>query len=100
MKLCVFIHWTNGKEWRSLRIHEIWINRLRTSHHLVTNHEIPSTFRSHHCMPAGRFFFFNITGGVCWAWLFGFGAHAAGAEIYKISGTEVRERLAALLGID
>jgi len=51
-------------------------------------------------MPAGRFFFFNITGGVCWAWLFGFGAHAAGAEIYKISGTEVRERLAALLGID
>jgi membrane protein DedA with SNARE-associated domain len=38
-------------------------------------------------MPAGRFFFFNITGGVCWASLFGFGAYAAGAEIYKISGT-------------
>jgi membrane protein DedA with SNARE-associated domain len=39
------------------------------------------------CMPAGRFFFFNITGGVCWACLFGFGAYAVGAEIYKISGT-------------
>jgi membrane protein DedA with SNARE-associated domain len=38
------------------------------------------------CMPAGRFFFFNMTGGVCWACLFGFGAYAAGAEIYKISG--------------
>jgi membrane protein DedA with SNARE-associated domain len=38
-------------------------------------------------MPAGRFFFFNITGGVCWASLFGFGAYAAGAQIYKISGT-------------
>jgi membrane protein DedA with SNARE-associated domain len=38
-------------------------------------------------MPAGRFFFFNVTGGVCWACLFGFGAYAAGAEIYKISGT-------------
>jgi membrane protein DedA with SNARE-associated domain len=38
-------------------------------------------------MPAGRFFFFNITGGVCWACLFGFGAYAAGAQIYKISGT-------------
>src|SRR5258706_3096850 len=25
-------------------------------------------------MPAGRFFFFNMTGGVCWACLFGFGA--------------------------
>ena len=37
-------------------------------------------------MPAGRFFF-NITGGVCWACLFGFGAYAVGAEIYKISGT-------------
>jgi membrane protein DedA with SNARE-associated domain len=39
------------------------------------------------CMPAGRFFFFNMTGGVCWACLFGFGAYAVGAEIYKISGT-------------
>jgi membrane protein DedA with SNARE-associated domain len=38
-------------------------------------------------MPAGRFFFFNIIGGICWAALFGFGAYAAGAEIYKISGT-------------
>src|SRR3979411_2706443 len=38
-------------------------------------------------MPAGRFFFFNITGGVCWACLFGFGAYAVGAEIYEISGT-------------
>jgi membrane protein DedA with SNARE-associated domain len=38
-------------------------------------------------MPAGRFFFFNITGGICWAGLFGFGAYAAGTEIYKISGT-------------
>jgi membrane protein DedA with SNARE-associated domain len=38
-------------------------------------------------MPAGRFFLFNITGGVCWAGLFGFGAYAVGAEIYKISGT-------------
>jgi membrane protein DedA with SNARE-associated domain len=38
-------------------------------------------------MPAGRFFFFNITGGVCWACLFGFGAYAVGAGIYTISGT-------------
>src|SRR6267154_2580520 len=38
------------------------------------------------CMPAGRFFFFNMTGGVCWACLFGFGAYAVGGEIYKISG--------------
>jgi membrane protein DedA with SNARE-associated domain len=38
-------------------------------------------------MPAGRFFFFNITGGDCWACLFGFGAYAVGAEIYTISGT-------------
>jgi len=37
-------------------------------------------------MPVGRFFFFNITGGVCWACLFGFGAYAVGGEIYKISG--------------
>src|ERR1700724_2494274 len=36
-------------------------------------------------MPAGRFFFFNITGGVCWACLFGFGAYAVGTEIFKIS---------------
>jgi membrane protein DedA with SNARE-associated domain len=38
-------------------------------------------------MPAGRFFFFNITGGVCWACLFGFGAYAVGSGIYTISGT-------------
>src|ERR1700681_2449987 len=38
-------------------------------------------------MPAGRFFFFNITGGICWACLFGFGAHALGTEMYKISET-------------
>jgi len=31
-------------------------------------------------MPAGLFFFFNITGGVCWACLFGFGAYAVGAK--------------------
>src|ERR1700724_2960932 len=37
-------------------------------------------------MPAGRFFFFNVTGGVCWACLFGFCAYAAGAEIRRISG--------------
>jgi membrane protein DedA with SNARE-associated domain len=36
-------------------------------------------------MPAGRFFFFNVTGGICWACIFGFGAHAVGTEIYKIS---------------
>src|ERR1700688_4241810 len=39
------------------------------------------------CMPAGRFFFFNVTGGICWACLFGFGAYAVGTEIFKISGT-------------
>ena len=38
------------------------------------------------CMPAGRFFFFNMTGGVCWACLFGFGGYGVGGEIYKISG--------------
>jgi membrane protein DedA with SNARE-associated domain len=37
-------------------------------------------------MPAGRFFFFNVTGGICWACLFGFGAYALGAKIYEISG--------------
>jgi membrane protein DedA with SNARE-associated domain len=36
-------------------------------------------------MPAGRFFLFNVTGGICWACLFGFGAHALGTEIFKIS---------------
>src|SRR6202045_2001922 len=38
-------------------------------------------------MPTGRFFLFNVTGGICWACLFGFGAHAVGTEIYKISET-------------
>jgi membrane protein DedA with SNARE-associated domain len=38
-------------------------------------------------MPAGRFFLFNITGGICWASLFGFGTYALGTEIYRISGT-------------
>jgi membrane protein DedA with SNARE-associated domain len=42
---------------------------------------------SANCMPAGRFFFFNMTDGVCWACLFVFGAYAVGAEIYKIIGT-------------
>ncbi len=37
-------------------------------------------------LPAGRFFFFNIAGGICWACLFGFGSYAIGTEIYKISG--------------
>jgi membrane protein DedA with SNARE-associated domain len=37
-------------------------------------------------MPPARFFFFNITGGICWAGLFGFGTYAVGAEIHKISG--------------
>jgi membrane protein DedA with SNARE-associated domain len=36
-------------------------------------------------MPAGRFFIFNISGGICWACAFGFGANTLGAEIYKIS---------------
>jgi membrane protein DedA with SNARE-associated domain len=36
-------------------------------------------------MPAARFFFFNIAGGICWACIFGFGAYTVGAEIYKIS---------------
>jgi membrane protein DedA with SNARE-associated domain len=38
-------------------------------------------------MPAGRFFFYNMAGGICWACFFGFGAHALGKEIYKISET-------------
>ena len=38
-------------------------------------------------MPAGRFFLFNIAGGVCWACLFGLGAYKLGVEISKISGT-------------
>src|SRR6202035_1164170 len=38
-------------------------------------------------MAARRFFFFNITGGLCWACLFGFGAYPVGAEVYDIYGT-------------
>jgi membrane protein DedA with SNARE-associated domain len=38
-------------------------------------------------LPASRFFFFNITGGICWACLFGFGAHTLGKEIYNFSET-------------
>jgi membrane protein DedA with SNARE-associated domain len=38
-------------------------------------------------MPAVRFFLFNVTGGICWACLFGFGAYAVGTETYKISKT-------------
>jgi membrane protein DedA with SNARE-associated domain len=38
-------------------------------------------------MPAGRFFFFNVTGGLCWACLFGFGAYAIGTEMLKVSKT-------------
>jgi membrane protein DedA with SNARE-associated domain len=44
-------------------------------------------FAGANSVPAGRYFLFNITGGVCWACLFGFGALAVGVEIYKISGT-------------
>ena len=36
-------------------------------------------------MPADRFFFFNVTGGICWACLFGFGTYVVGTEIYKVS---------------
>jgi membrane protein DedA with SNARE-associated domain len=36
-------------------------------------------------MRAGRFFFFNVTGGICWACLFGFGAYAVGTEMLKVS---------------
>jgi membrane protein DedA with SNARE-associated domain len=49
-------------------------------------------------MPAGRFFLFNVTGGICWACLFGFGAHAAGSEIYKISETLSLVSLALFIG--
>ena len=38
-------------------------------------------------MPYARFSLYNATGGICWACLFGFGAHAVGTEIYKISET-------------
>ena len=38
-------------------------------------------------MPAGRFFTFNIAGGICWACFFGFGAHALGKTVYEVSET-------------
>src|ERR1700737_2801480 len=34
-------------------------------------------------MPAGRFFFFNIIGGICWACLFGFGAYAVAPKFTR-----------------
>ena len=38
-------------------------------------------------MRAGRFFLFNVTGGICRACFFGFGAYAVGTAVYKISET-------------
>jgi membrane protein DedA with SNARE-associated domain len=49
-------------------------------------------------MPAGRFFFFNVTGGICWACLFGFGAYAIGTEIHKISNILSLVSLALFIG--
>lgn len=48
-------------------------------------------------MPWGRFLFFNVSGGVCWACSFGFGAYAVGTAIYKIS--EVASAIAFVLFI-
>jgi len=48
-------------------------------------------------MPWGRFAFFNASGGICWASSFGFGAHAVGTAIYKIS--EVFSLIAFILFI-
>ena len=48
-------------------------------------------------MPWGRFAFFNVSGGICWASSFGFGAHAVGTAIYKIS--EVFSLIAFILFI-
>jgi membrane protein DedA with SNARE-associated domain len=50
-------------------------------------------------MPAGRFFFFNVTGGICWACLFGLGAHAVGTEIYRISETLSLVSLGLFIGV-
>jgi membrane protein DedA with SNARE-associated domain len=50
-------------------------------------------------MSAGRFFFFNVTGGICWACLFGFGAYAIGTEIYKISKTLSLLSLVLFIGV-
>jgi membrane protein DedA with SNARE-associated domain len=46
-------------------------------------------------MPWGRFLAFNVSGGICWASIFGFGAHAVGTAIYKIS--EVSSVIAFIL---
>jgi len=46
-------------------------------------------------MPWGRFLFFNLSGGICWASVFGFGAHAVGTAIYRIS--EVASVIAFIL---
>jgi membrane protein DedA with SNARE-associated domain len=48
-------------------------------------------------MPWVRFLFFNVSGGICWASSFGFGAHAVGSAIYKIS--EVASVIAFILFI-
>lgn len=48
-------------------------------------------------MPWGRFLFFNVSGGVCWASTFGFGAYAVGTAICKIS--EVSSVIAFILFI-
>jgi len=48
-------------------------------------------------MPWVRFLFFNVSGGICWALSFGFGAHAVGSAIYKIS--EVASVIAFILFI-
>jgi membrane protein DedA with SNARE-associated domain len=48
-------------------------------------------------MPWGRFLFFNVSGGICWACSFGFGAYAIGTAIYKIS--EVSSVIAFILFI-
>jgi membrane protein DedA with SNARE-associated domain len=50
-------------------------------------------------MSASRFFFFNVTGGICWASLFGFGAYAIGTEIYKISKTLSLLSLGLFIGV-
>ena len=48
-------------------------------------------------MPWVRFLFFNVSGGICWASSFGFGAYAVGSAVYKIS--EVASVIAFILFI-